>query len=379
MASDISAERASHLIGLIYDCVIDPGRWQATLDAMRHELNFFNAALGVNEMPSGKILIQKASGISPAWFAEQPKYASSIAAAWGGSLRISQFPSDEPILATDVTPPEVYKANAYVAHWARPQGIVDCVALFLTQQDGLLASIAFGVHGDSPVTPARLSVVRLLAPHLRRAVVISKLLDMKGLAADTMQSALDSLVPAIVLVDVDLGVVHANSAACAMLRDDDPFLEAAGKLALPHPRTTAALADAVKRAGENGIALGQRGIGIPARCRDGSPAVVHVLPLKQAHRQSGLAQRAVAAVFVASSAAPPRMPAAALALLYDLTPAETRVLELIVDGKTREEIAAQLGVSLATTKTHPQRVFDKTGHSRQTDLVRLVGSLALPV
>jgi DNA-binding CsgD family transcriptional regulator/PAS domain-containing protein len=339
---------------------------------MRHELNFANAALGVDEMPSGKILIHEASGISPAWFAEHPKYASSIPAVWGGPLRISQFPSDEPILATDLTPPEVYEANAYVAHWARPQGLVDCVALFLTQQDGLLASIAFGVHEDSPATPAKLSALRL-------AVAISKLLDMKGLAADTLQSALDSLVPAIVLVDADLGVVHANSAARAMLRDNDPILESAGKLALPHPRTTAALADAVKRAGENGVALGQRGIGIPAKRRDGSPAVAHVMPLRQAHRPSGLAQRAVAAVFVASAAAPPQMSAAALALLYDLTPAETRVLELIVEGKTREEIAAQLGVSLATTKTHLQRVFDKTGHSRQADLLRLVGSLALPV
>ena len=73
------------------------------------------------------------------------------------------------------------------------------------------------------------------------------------------------------------------------------------------------------------------------------------------------------------------MPAAALALLHDLTPAETRVLELIVEGKTPAEIAGQLGVSLSTTKSHLQRVFDKTGTSRQVELVRLVGSLALPV
>jgi DNA-binding CsgD family transcriptional regulator len=240
--------------------------------------------------------------------------------------------------------------------------------------------VAWGIHESQRViTESQRTMLRLLAPHFRRAISIAKLLDMKALAADTFESALDGFSIAILLVDEDLDVVHANAAARTLLSDQDPVRAQGGRLALPHPQSTSALAEAVRRAALGGLELGQRGIGIPTRRRDGSPAVVHVMPLRSTARASGVPQRAVAVVFVATALSPPQMPAAALALLHDLTPAETRVLELIVEGRMPSEIAAQLGVSVNTTKTHLQRVFDKTGTSRQAELVRLVGSLSLPV
>jgi DNA-binding CsgD family transcriptional regulator len=111
---------------------------------------------------------------------------------------------------------------------------------------------------------------------------------------------------------------------------------------------------------------------------DGAPAVVHVLPLRLESQPVGGPQRTVAAV-VASAPRPPRFPAATLTSLYELTPAETRVLELIVEGRSPTEIGCGLGVSAATVRTHLQHVFDKTASGRQADLVRLVGCLALPL
>ena len=124
-------------------------------------------------------------------------------------------------------------------------------------------------------------------------------------------------------------------------------------------------------------ALGHRGIGIPVQRSRGAPLVAHVLPLPQGDLHSGLPQRAVAAVFVADAALPTRLPSDALALLYDLTPAETRVLELVAAGRSPAEVSAQLGVAPSTVKTHLLRVFDKTGCSRQAELVRLAAALSL--
>jgi DNA-binding CsgD family transcriptional regulator len=69
----------------------------------------------------------------------------------------------------------------------------------------------------------------------------------------------------------------------------------------------------------------------------------------------------------------------ALALLYDLTPAETRVFQLLAGGKTQAAVAAQLGIASSTVKTHLLKVFEKTGISRQAELVRLAASLSLPL
>jgi DNA-binding CsgD family transcriptional regulator len=73
------------------------------------------------------------------------------------------------------------------------------------------------------------------------------------------------------------------------------------------------------------------------------------------------------------------VPSDALALLYDLTPAETRIFDLIVGGMTQTTIAAMLGIARSTVKTHLLRLFAKTGCRRQVDLTNLAARLSLPV
>ncbi len=58
---------------------------------------------------------------------------------------------------------------------------------------------------------------------------------------------------------------------------------------------------------------------------------------------------------------------------YDLTPAEAKVLAAVIQaGGGVEAVAARLGVSRSTIKTHLERVFKKTGIRRQAGLVKLL-------
>jgi len=58
--------------------------------------------------------------------------------------------------------------------------------------------------------------------------------------------------------------------------------------------------------------------------------------------------------------------------LYELTPAETRVLVAIVEIGGVPRVASFLGISETTVKTHLGHLFRKTGTKRQADLVKLV-------
>ena len=58
--------------------------------------------------------------------------------------------------------------------------------------------------------------------------------------------------------------------------------------------------------------------------------------------------------------------------LFGLTTAEHRLLRLLFDGMSLARAAASLGVARTTARTHLQRIFDKVGCRRQSDLVRLV-------
>ena len=60
----------------------------------------------------------------------------------------------------------------------------------------------------------------------------------------------------------------------------------------------------------------------------------------------------------------------ALADRFRLTPAEANLVDVLSEGVSLVEAAAQLGVAHSTARTHLQRVFAKTDTRRQSDLIR---------
>ena len=381
MESRIDPGRLSHLIGLIYDCVLDPGRWQPTVDALREASGFATANLSLHALPQGTALLSITSNIAPEWLQKLHPLSESAAESWGGAARLAEIPLAEPVVHSHMVDRTTLENSAFYQQWAKPQGLCDQAAIMLVRQSDSLSALGLGRHiSQGPILEADLMPLRLLAPHLRRAVTISRLMDLQRVAAASFARALDALPSAVLLVDEALGIVHANTAAEALLSVGDAICSHAGQLlAVAQPRSQAALADALARIAHGGNdALGQRGIGIPIARKQGAaaPLVAHVLPLQGGELRAGLSQRARAAIFVADAAASLNTPAQALALLYDLTPAEARIFELVAAGGTPAAIAARLGLARSTVKSHLLRLFEKTGCHRQADLIRLAAALA---
>lgn len=383
MEPPIDPDQLSPLIGQIYDCVIDPSRWQATIDSLRQSLGFATAALSLATLAEGKVLLMITSGIAPEAGARLAALWEHVVDLWGGPQRVFDYPLAEPIQLSQAVNIQQANRNPLFTTWAQPQGLVDMVAIGLTRDAEAVGSLGMGWHpAGGALGERQLALLRLLAPHLRRAVTITRLMEVQLLAATTFARALDALRWAVVLVDETLGIVHANAPAEALLGAGREVRSDAGRLRLAPPRSQATLVDAAARlAAPNGAparALGQRGIGIPIERAGGAPPLVaHLLPLQAGELRAGLSQRARGAVFITDAQAAAPAPTAALALLYDLTPGETRVFELIAGGSTPTQVANRLGLAPSTVKTHLLHVFDKTGCSRQSELVRLAASLAL--
>src|SRR4051794_11810192 len=79
------AERISELIGTIYDCVLDPDRWQSVVDDIRRELEFCYAVLGVYPLPGGAVTLGVATGIDSVKLGELPSYGQDLVDLWGGA------------------------------------------------------------------------------------------------------------------------------------------------------------------------------------------------------------------------------------------------------------------------------------------------------
>jgi DNA-binding CsgD family transcriptional regulator len=229
-----------------------------------------------------------------------------------------------------------------------------------------------------PVSDREIAILRLLAPHIRRAVTIGDLLDLKKLEVQALGSTLNNLAAAVIVVAGDNRILYANHAARHMFAAGRPVRSVGGRLAA-RGEADAELTKAIELARRDEAGIGATGIGVSLGTAAGEPAVAHVLPLARGDLRTRLVPQATAAIFITRAVGVAAPNIGSVAAAFGLTPAETRVLERLLNGMSLVEAAAALAIGETTAKTHLSHIFAKAGVSRQAELVALVHRLQPPL
>jgi DNA-binding CsgD family transcriptional regulator len=104
------------------------------------------------------------------------------------------------------------------------------------------------------------------------------------------------------------------------------------------------------------------------------PLSVMVVPLRT--KAEALGDRApAAAVFVSDPDVRADSNQQHLRELYALTVVEARLAAWLAQGKSINEAAAAMGITINTARAYLKRIYDKTGVRRQPELVRVLLSL----
>jgi DNA-binding CsgD family transcriptional regulator len=368
MADALPTAAFSEVIGSIYDCVLDPGRW---------ELNCQTAVLVLSDLRSHRLLINRSVGIEPCWLKQMARHVPEINGELTRALTVwSSF--DDPHIVTRHLSRAYLDASPYVQECLKPQSIVDIMQYFLMHSSARLAGLGLGRHERyGEFTDRDVALGALLLPHIRRAVVISNVLDVRAIERSRMAEALDGLRCAVILSDEHCGVLHANRAAESMLRAGDLVTVSAGVLRARADAAAAELRTAISQAARNEAEIGKTGLVTRLTNPDVPPIFAHVLPMTGSELRTRLQPTAAAAIFI--GALPDEDDAADLmTAAFGLTPAEKRVLAGVLGGRTLAETAAALRVAQTTAKSQLERIFSKTGVSRQADLILLATRLTPP-
>jgi DNA-binding CsgD family transcriptional regulator/PAS domain-containing protein len=376
MASRLNAELLSSIIGDIYDCAINPSGWSAALSRITLALD---AAYSTIALSNTTDFHNRMAAHSP-WDVEQLNTLNDDYGIQGvpGLDQLLVVDVDEAWSTMSVVPEHEVQQTKFFQNWAQPQGLRDaCLVKFVHSPDriGMLACVTRA--NRDIVGPHEHKFISLISPHLRRAALIGDLLDQARVEAQIYQSTLDRLATAVVLTHASGHILYANAAAEQMFEQAGPILKVGGKLRTQATTSQQALNVALHGASQSDRILGGSGIGIPLSSPDKPPAVAYVLPLSAGTARAAF-QPATAAVFVSTqiSASPP--PDAVLAALFDLTPAEARVVLALVGEQKRTNLPALLQISENTLKTHLSRIFRKTQTNSATELLKVVATVGLP-
>lgn len=377
----ISPEHLSELIGLVYDCAIDPGRWPIAMEAIRVELACHNATLDLVELPSGTSLTSASANIPPAYLPLLAQAGSDVLEQWGGEAVVRALPIERPAVMSRVNPgfTERMDGNHYFQAFAKPQGLIDVLAVALARDARAIGALAFGRHHSAgPIGEREIAIAQLLLPHLQRAATINRLIEREASARATLVSTLDVLAVPIVLVDADRRLFHANPAAQRMLEDADLIRVSGTRLETAASSATRSLAAAVTSIARGDPGITPRGVGVPVAQAEKAGAL-HIIPLIGWHGASSTSQAAVAAVFVSAALAPSAAAIEMATSLFNLTRREASVFEHLAAGHSQPKTAAALGIGSSTVKTHLARIYDKLGVSSQAELIAVATSLSIPV
>ena len=80
MVAEPKPYELSSLIGAIYDCALDPSRWEQTLDELRQAFDGLTAILYLSDLRDQRILINRTVGMAPAWLEMLNQHTPEISA-----------------------------------------------------------------------------------------------------------------------------------------------------------------------------------------------------------------------------------------------------------------------------------------------------------
>ena len=376
----IPSHRLSELIGSIYDCTIDPNLWPETIGAICAELRCTLGVIQLIDLQRSQLRFVKTWNFDMAPLLQQdPGYADDV--MYITKLApLTTYPIGEAMATSRLIHFEQSDDRRWMKEVAIPTGMVDSLQTIVLRNAhsvGLFAGVRHSSVGFA--TDDDLEMLLLFVPHIRRAVTISDLLDMKSLEANALSATLDRLATGVVIVADENRIIHANAAAQQMMSGAGPLAARHGKLSLRDNAADGELTRAVALARREEATLGGVGIGIAIGSPAAAPSVAHVLPLAGDGVRRRLMPQAAAAVFVTAAEGSAVFDFGVLAQTHGLTPAEICAIERLTTGATISEAAADLSISITTAKTHLSRIFSKTGVSRQADLISLIHRLAPPI
>jgi DNA-binding CsgD family transcriptional regulator len=365
-------EMINILIGRIYEAVLHPEQWNDTLaeiTATLCPLNWESAFIVWESDNPPKAQFVAASGLAAG---VQEIYA----AAYGGnnlwSQRLARFENGSVVDSDEIATPEEIRNMPLFRDFLQPWGIGRLMAVMLDQRGPERLGLILPGPSDRDLSVLKRGL-RVLAPHIQRAMRISDRIASLELAKGAAQVAADQSPFAVFSLDDQCTILSSNSRAASY--EKAGFIATTRrKLSFTHPASQQKLIELSRQMSSAGTAF-------VAVDRDGRecPVLGARIEPQSTRRVAGISLGA--SLIVTLGSGPGETPVLEINRLtqwFGLTPSEARLAVALVGGSSLQDYAAERASSINAARFLLKGIFRKTGTSSQAQLLGILARLPNP-
>jgi DNA-binding CsgD family transcriptional regulator len=367
LSEEVLQPAVSGLIAHLYDAAVDHSLWPGTATRIAEtfgststvlKLHGDNAPVNLLECTDNLMVSEREQAWADDWHRKDLWVERSV------DYGMSRIITDQ-----DLVTPEEQARSGFYQEWLQHLGIHHMLGAVFPAADGAIGVL--GVHrprGAGAYNASERRQAALVLPHLQRALRLGQRFAVVSQSRTAALEALDRLDTGVLMVDGAGRVIQASRMAERLLRENAELVVVGGRLALRTPALhdlllsllQGAMGTARGRIAQSGAALS-----IPRPHR--TPLALEVAPLRPT--VSAFGEPAVL-VFIRDPEAP--IAVARLRELFSLTRTEGVVASALGRGESLEDIAANMGIGLATVRSHLKRILAKTETHRQAEVVALL-------
>jgi DNA-binding CsgD family transcriptional regulator len=346
------------LVDKLYNAAEDPAAWTLFLSALCAATDTENAALVIHDLRTAETALMWCH-FDPV---EVERYRETYAALnpWipppGHERPVGVVVRSEARMAVSTL-----RQTRFYREWGLKNNVVHSIAMNLGIQDDRFTYLALSngeKHG--PISDHAEKLFTGLTSHLARAIRFQSRLG----HALTLTEALDRTAGEVFFTGVDGRLIEATPKGRLLLEQNDILRLDQGTLQAVTPSAQGPLERALRSMDER-MAIVDLGRGIRA--------VVTPVQKQASANLSRQSQRMLAVLHPDTTT----RSMSALAAIFSLTPAETRLTAAVLETGRLTKAAAQLAISPNTAKTQIAAIFEKTGTNSQGELIRLFSSLGV--
>lgn len=364
---------AEHLLGVIYDTALDSSRLGSLLDefilATGAHAGFMRAHEGSN------IYLYQTRNYDPIPSSDLPHFLEIDYSAH----YLTKVPPRVVSATQDEIPDSVILNSEAYNDYLRSRGLFYALGFDLVREDNKMHRLAFQRPRESGgFTREAIDLMTILVPHLVRSMEFTKEFGRVGSERQMATMVMEQSPYGIAVLDNNGYVVHVNSQAEKILREEDGLGIRSRRLVAGLANEDNALSSLIGQVLLSAREMGHHPGGVVriSRQRSHLPYVLRIFPIVDRHGMTGWDIRSMHIMVQISSSSIATVPCETmLRQLYSLTSREASVAMALSSGQSIEEYSDLNQVSTQTVRSHLKSIYQKMEIQRMTDMVRKVLSL----